>query len=413
VGHTVVIGGGVIGLMCAYELQRRGEEVTVLERAMPGAGCSAGNAGWICPSLAGPLPAPGLTWTSLLWLLNPDSPLAISHRALPHLVPFLWRFWRKANERDYVAGLRAVSELARDTMRRFDALVADGVDFEMHAQGMMLVFAEQKKLDDTVAEVARVREYGYDAPDVLSGSQARALEPVLSDAVNGALLIARERHVAPESLCAALTARLQRVGVQILTDTEVTSVTRRNGAHVLHSGSGDYTADRCVIAAGAWSGRMAALFGTALPIEAAKGYSITFEQPTFAPRHPLYLAEAKVGCSPTHNRLRLAGTLELSGIDTRMNARRVRAIRNAAARYLKEPPAGAAEQEWAGLRPLAPDGLPVIGALPGVRNTYVATAHGMLGVTLAPSTAGALADLMLDGRSPVDLGPFDPARFMH
>ena len=126
---TVIVGGGVIGLACAYALRLRGCEVVVLERARAGEACSKGNAGWITPSLSEPLPAPGLTWTRLKWMLRADGPLYISPLATPSLARWLWRFWRHCNERDFVRGLRAIAALNRRTFAAFDRLENDGVSF--------------------------------------------------------------------------------------------------------------------------------------------------------------------------------------------------------------------------------------------------------------------------------------------
>jgi D-amino-acid dehydrogenase len=408
--RTLVAGAGIIGLLTAYELIKRGDDVTLLDMGEPGHAASAGNAGWICPSLSAPLAAPGLTWTSLRWMLKPNSPLAIDPRALPHLVPFLWRFWKSCNAREYSAGLQAVARLGTNTMERFDALADDGVAFEMHEDGLLFVFTTESALEHLLPDIEAMRSYGYPTPPPLSAREVLELEPTLSDAVTGGLYVKQDRHVRPETLARGMYDKIIALGGKFIRSRIRHVHSRGSTTYAVHTTTGDVEAERFVIAAGAWSGEVSAKFGFRVPIEAAKGYSITISQPAWTPNRPLYLSEAKVGVSPTDDALRFAGTLELSGIDTRLKPARLQAIRNAARKYFRAEAHGRTETEWAGMRPLAPDSLPVIGALPGRKNVFIATGHGMLGVTLAPSTGYALAEMMTNGASDV-LAPFDPKRF--
>jgi D-amino-acid dehydrogenase len=170
--------------------------------------------------------------------------------------------------------------------------------------------------------------------------------------------------------------------------------------------------ERCLIAAGARSGAVsAAIAGISLPIQAGKGYAITIGGRPSPFARPLYLDEARVGCSPFADGYRFAGTMELSGINEHLVGARVAAIRRAAQRYLTLLPHSDEGLEWVGMRPLTPDGLPAIGRLPGRRNAFVATGHGMLGVTSAITTANLIADLITTSRPSIDPSPFDPGRF--
>jgi D-amino-acid dehydrogenase len=151
--------------------------------------------------------------------------------------------------------------------------------------------------------------------------------------------------------------------------------------------------------------------GRSLPIQAGKGYSLSVHEPEVQLNSPLYLCDAKVGLTPYEGVLRVGGTMELSGINRTLDRRRVNSIRRVVTSLIPRAFDGARVEEWVGMRPLTPDGLPVIGRLPGLQNAFVASGHQMLGVTLAPSTGYALAELVLDGTSNIDLTPFDPARF--
>jgi D-amino-acid dehydrogenase len=148
-----------------------------------------------------------------------------------------------------------------------------------------------------------------------------------------------------------------------------------------------------------------------LPLQGAKGYGLTAERPSLAPQHALYLTEARVGVSPFDHAVRLAGTLELGSADLRLNSRRIGALRRAAALYLNPEALITTGKPWTGLRPLLPDGLPAIGPVPGWKSAFLATGHGLLGITLAPVTGELIADVVESGRLPARLTALDPRRF--
>ena len=225
--RTVVIGAGVIGLACAYELRRRGDEVIVLDRIGPGAAASAGNTGWIVPSFSGPVPAPGLVGQSVRWMLSPDSPLYVKPRLDPGFLLWLWAFWKHCTKSAYEAGLDAVAALNTQTMALYDALAADGVRFEMHRQGVLFVFLGRAALEHVGADLERMRRYGYEPAETLTAHEVRDLEPILSANVIGGIVAGRERHVRPESLVAGFVERLSALGVDLRGGTEVTGFRRR------------------------------------------------------------------------------------------------------------------------------------------------------------------------------------------
>jgi D-amino-acid dehydrogenase len=412
VAGTVIVGGGVIGLACAWELRRRGEDVLILDRNEPGAACSAGNAGWITPSISTPLPAPGLVGTSMRWMMKRDSPLYIKPRLDPRFAGWLVGFWRNCRPDVYVRGLEALSALNQRTMPLFDRWQEDGIDFEMHKAGLLFLGLSREAITHTATEIEQLERFGYRRPSILSGAEVRELEPGLSDSVAGGFHVEEERHVRPETLTSGLVQRLKDDGVEIRTGVEVTGIARRSGTvNAVMTNVGSVAAERVLIAAGSWTGQIAQRFGFKLPIEAGKGYSVTIEHPRRTITRPLDLIEARVAVTPFSDGLRLAGTMELSGLNLRLEPSRVEAIRRAGDQSLGDWRGGRHEKVWVGMRPLTPDGLPVIGQVAGCDNLYVAGGHQMLGITLAPATGEAVAELMLSGTSQVDLRPFDPARF--
>jgi D-amino-acid dehydrogenase len=410
--RVIVIGGGVIGLGIAYELARHGSEVTVLERGELGAAASSGNAGWISPALcSAPVPAPGVISQALRWMLRPDSPFLLRPQLDLEFARWLWAFRRACRRDRFQRAVRAFSAFnagATDALLAWRAL---GVEFELHRDGLLIAARDPRPLEAERRLYEEVRAAGLEVHvDLLDRTEAQRLEPALSDAVTGGLHSPDEWHVRPESLTAGLRAALLGDGGQIQTGTEVVRLSPGPAGWHVSTSAGSFEAERLVVAAGAETPRLLRPLGAGLPITAAKGYSITAEGDGIRPSRALYLLEARVACSPFDGGVRLAGTLELAGMNLAVNPSRMRAIEKAAETYLRWRPSGSTI-EWAGLRPLTPDGLPVIGELRRHPGLFVATGHGMAGVTLAAVTASALAPVVAGKAPAADLVPFLPDRF--
>jgi D-amino-acid dehydrogenase len=410
-GRVVVVGGGVIGLSCAYQLLKLGADVTVVERRTLGDAASWGNAGWITPLLSGPVPAPGAIAEGLRSLWHPDSPVYLKPAAIPALSGWLARFALHCRPEPYLRGLEVVATLARQAFDAYRRLRSDGIDVRIRGTGHVFAFLDERAVDEWRAALAPMERHGYRLPPTLNGDAARELEPSLSDAVRAAVLVEPERYVQPKELTTALAARVREMGGTVLEGTEVVGF-RRAGARVsgVLAAGVELPADRVVLAAGAWTGLVARLLGARLPLQGGKGYSFSVRPPVM-PRTALYLVEAHVGVSPFDDHVRLAGTMELSGINEELAEARLRGIEQAARRYLRGPWPGERADAWTGMRPLTPDGLPVIGPLPDLPQVHVATGHSMLGVTLGPVTGEVVARQMSTGQVAPELAPLLPSRF--
>src|SRR5215207_2641312 len=413
--RVAVVGAGVVGLACAWELRRRGADVVVLERGAVGAGVSRGNTGWVSPSFTYPLPAPGMVREGLRQLMTGGEAFVLRPSLDPGFVRWLWSFRRSCSPARFDAGVRALLALNRRTLELFDAYGDAGVAFEMHAAGLVVAARTAGGLDLYRRTFRRLRELGYEggALDELDAASLAALEPALGrDRVVAGLHARVDRFVRPEELTAGLAQHLGADGVEIREQVELRGLERRDGGWALQTSSGPLAAQRVVIAAGLATAPLLRGLGARVPLMGARGYSVTLAGRGTPPRHALYLAEAKLGLSPFARGVRVAGVFEL-GARTADVAPGVGERLLAAARpYLAgwQPDADGPVEAWAGLRPATPDGLPLIGAVRGLEGVFLASGHGMLGVTLAPATADLLAPLVLDGRAAPELAPFDPAR---
>jgi D-amino-acid dehydrogenase len=404
--NTVVIGGGVIGVSAAYFLAERGASVTLLEKGEICSGASYGNAGWVFPSHSTPIPAPGAIRSAFKWLLDPESPFYIKPRLDLDLARWLWEF-RAACTADRARRAyelkRELSLASRDIFEKLSA--RPELDFQFSRNGLLLLFETAEGLAEAGQELDWLEALGG-AGRLLSREEALELAPQASRSVVGGVFYPAESHIDPSAFVESLAREAERQGVRIVTGCEAMEL-ELSGSRISRviATKGDFACDEVVLAGGAWSPGLVAPLRVRLPVQSAKGYPEGFGD------MPLMLAEAKIGVSPLGDRLRVAGTLELAGLDLSINLRRVRAIVAAARRCL--PGLGELEriETWRGLRPCTPDDLPVIGRTGRVRNLVVATGHGMSGISQGPITGQLVAELIAEQSPSMDLRPYSPDRF--
>ena len=407
---VVVAGAGVIGLWCARELAAAGADVIVVGPSQQPTMSTPASAGWVVPVLSHPLAGPGLIPHTARQVLHRQA--AFSFRGMsPALAGWLWRFVRSGSDDQFRAGLSATLDLAGDCQKQYQALRDAGLDFELHHDGLLVVARTGAGRREAQQLVETTALAGYDGKnDNLDARSIRDLEPALATDVAGGVHARDEMHVHPGQLNDALTAAALKSGIDVRDATVERIVPATRGQWTVVTSDGPLIADKVVLAAGYWSKQLAATLGTRLPLQSAAGVSVTALGPR-PPRLPLKLLEASVALTPFNRGVRLAGRFTLGPPPASVSRRQLRSVVAAALPYLGSWRPEEVTAVHAGLRPVTPDSLPLIGELPGRRGVIAATGHGMLGLTLAPGTAAEVVHQVTTG-APSDIGtPFALTRF--
>lgn len=408
----VAVGAGVIGLSTAYELIHDGYDVTVLDAASVGHGPVAGSATTMALAEAAPVPAPGMVVRGLKWMLNPGSPLYIRPPLAPSFLRFMISMARHCNAADHRRGLAVHLALTADCLEILDEWRDHGISFEEHRRGILLAFEHTTSFEERRRSDEMFATYGH-VPEVLDAAAVHEREPALTDIIQHGLFYADDRQVEPLSLTAALAKALERAGQTVIADVAVSGFVRSGGQITAVKTSDDrYECEAVVLAAGAYCGPLTRTLGSPMPIRPGKGYSVDYPDSPTALSTPLTFEDSHVAVTPLDGMLRVAGTMEFSGFETKVRPRRVKAMKQSAAHGLGDwDPSRSHRPAWAGMRPMTPDGLPLIGQLPGYHNAYIASGHGMLGLTLAPSTARTVRRLIRGEAVSSTIAAVSPARF--
>jgi D-amino-acid dehydrogenase len=416
--HVVVIGAGIVGAATAVELLRDGHAVTIVEPGDPGGeqAASYGNGTLLNPSSVIPMSSPGLWKKVPGYLADPLGPLAIRWRYLPRLWPWLYRFVRAGSTVAKVeATARALAPLIADAPERHRKLAEEaGVAELIRRHGVLFVFPSRA---DFVAEATswRIRHDNGTRWIELTEDELRQREPALARRYTFAVLVeANAQCIDPGALVGALVRHAQALGA-VLRRARVIGLRIAAGRlRAVGTDGGDIACDKAVIAAGAWSKALAAEAGDYVPLETERGYHALIADPGIELRLPMMPSDGKMAHVMTPQGLRIAGQVELAGLDAAPNWKRAEILRDFALSTWPGLPRDLPAERvkvWMGHRPSLPDGLPCIGPASGCPDVMYAFGHGHIGLTAGPATGALVADLIA-GRAPkVDPSPYAARRF--
>ncbi len=408
---TIVVGGGLVGVCAALYLQRSGRKVMLIERRRPGDGASGHNGQIFSIGNCIPTATPGVVRAVPGMLRDPLSPLAIRWSYLPQLVPWLGRFLWSSRPATVERASVALYSLVERSLDAYRPLIA-GTRSEALVRGGGLLYGYQSAATFEAGRFGRELQARRGVvSEILDGEAVGRLDPALAGRyVRGLYLPGAPHTVDARAFTLGLAEALVERGGQLVQDEVVGFDRRGDRVTAVHTSAHRYATDEVVIAAGAWSRKLAAAVGVRVPLDTERGYGVDLPDPGVTLRLPVVDMDYHFALTPTRDGLHLAGTDELAGLDAPPNFARAERLVRAARTLFPELRTDGATQ-WMSYRPSIPDSLPVIGRVPRFPHTYLAFGHGHLGFTLAAIT-GQLVQELSDGKEPsVDLEPFCPTRF--
>ena len=397
--RVCVLGAGIVGLATAYELNRAGHEVTVIDRAAPGSGASGGNGAQLSYSYVQPLADPSI-WAQLpKLLLSPSSPLKIRPQLDVH--QWLWglQFLKACNAATSHSTTVALLQLAAESRQAFDAmLLKEKLAVDFSSTGKLVLFSTAASFDAAKRQMRMQRELGS-VQEAVSAERCVEIEPALTSYrahITGAIHTHSECAADCQKTCDGLQTLLAQRGVRFLLNTPIEEIKVSGGKVVaIKTYQGDIEADHYVMALGAASAPIARKLGVYLPIYPLKGYSITVEvneQPSCAPVVSVTDSARKVVFARIGSRLRVAGMAELGGYDRNVVPKRIESLKASTQALFPHCSSFVGLRPWAGLRPATPTALPLIGKhAKGPNNLLFNVGHGALGFTLAFGSAARIA----------------------
>lgn len=416
---VLILGSGVIGVTSAYYLARAGHEVTVVDRQPePALETSFANAGEVSPGYSSPWAGPGVPVKAVKWLLMKHGPLVIRPKLDPVMWVWLLKMLRNCTSARYAVNksrMIPIAEYSRDSLR--DLRRDIGIRYDERSQGTLQLFRYQAQLDGTGEDIAVLKQYGVPF-EVLSREGCIAVEPALSGVKEkfvGGLRLPQDETGDCHMFTQALAKHAEAIGVRFMFKTSIDRIVT-DGPRVsgVATSAGTLQADAYVLALGSWSSRLVAPLGISLPVYPVKGYSITvpIKDASGAPESTVMDESYKVAITRLGDRIRVGGTAEISGYSDKLYDARRATLDHSLTDLFPRGGDLAKATFWSGLRPMTPDGPPVIGPTQ-YANLHLNTGHGTLGWTMSCGSGRALAD-MLSGKKPdIDVSALSVERYKH
>ncbi|PNQ75133.1 amino acid dehydrogenase [Hanstruepera neustonica] len=409
---VIIIGGGIIGLCSAYYLRKEGHHVTVVDQSAMVDGASYVNAGYLSPSHIIPLTAPGVMKKGLKWMFNPKSPLYIKPSLNPDFLKWVLAFNRSCNSKHVEKSIPAIKRITLLSQELYDAIKADEFfSFHLEKKGMLMLCQTEKILEEEIKTAKIAQSEGLDAYEI-SQAELRKLEPHTNINTLGAVLYECDSHSTPQEFMNEMKSWLRNHDVSILQNEKVIDLAVNNQTiKSVVTEKQELKADEFVLAAGSWSHILSKKLDINLLLQAGKGYRInTFEKTNIT--RPAILTEAKVAVTPMNGFTRFAGTMEIAGINNKINPVRVDAIAEAVNKYYPDIRFNDEEKREAasGLRPVSADGLPYIGKSSKCNNLTIATGHAMMGWSMGPATGKLVSEIISEKTRSMNLELFNPDR---
>ncbi len=408
---ATIVGAGIVGVATGIALQRAGFAVTLVDRQEPGRATSFGNAGILSGTTAMPLATPGILKEVPKMLLDPLGPLTIRWSYLPQIAPWLVRFVRNAHPTKVAELSNAIVALSKPTISAWMDLAGHaGAADLIERKGWVGVYEGEQAAKKAANDVA-VRVRHAIKAEMLTADEVRQLVPGLARTVTHGVLHPDAGHtVSPIRLTERLFSHFQQAGGVFRKATVRDAVFTDGKPTALDTDKGPMPFENVVVCAGAWSKHLVARLGHKVPLDTERGYHVMISDPGVDLRLPVSSSEGKFFLTPMADGIRVAGTVELAGLDAAPNWKRADALLEKGRRLLPGMKTDKVER-WLGFRPTLPDSLPVIGPSTKYGNVFFGFGHHHLGLTQSAMTGRLLAQVMTGAKPEIDLRPYRIDRF--
>ena len=410
--NIVIIGGGIIGLCTAYYLNEKGHNVTIVDKSDMSSGTSYVNAGYLSPSHLIPLASPDSLKNGLKWMFDSKSPLYIKPRFSLSLLNWMYAFAKSSSNSHVNKSIPLIKDITLLSQKLYDEIKQKS-DFNFHydKKGLLMLCKSQKYLDSESKLVDTAVSHGLNAK-MVTKSDLKKIEPNIEiDSIGGSYFNC-DFHTTPNEFMSEMKKYLKISGVKIIKNTKITDINIKNGIiKNINSFENKIYADEFILCAGSWSNLLSKKLNLNLLLQAGKGYSINILDKTKI-TIPAILSEAKVAVTPMNGFTRIAGTMEIAGINKNISKARVDTIVKLSKNYYPDLKIKSTDINNAssGLRPVSPDGLPYIGRSSKCDNLIIATGHAMMGWSMATATGLIVSEILEKKKLSLNIESYSPDR---
>ncbi len=417
---VLVLGSGVIGVTSAWYLAKSGHDVTVVDRQPSVANeTSFANAGQISPGYSAPWAAPGIPAKAIKWLMQELAPLKISTRDLD-METLLWmtKMVANCNSKDYhinKSRMMRVAEYSRNCLR--DLRNEINIEYEHRTQGTLQLFRTESQVKSSKKDIQVLNECGVDH-QILTPDQCLAYEPALKHTINkvvGGIRLPNDETGNCHMFVTELAKECEKLGVKFVMNTDIKKLNKQGDEITsVTTDKGEFTADAYLMALGSYSTHMLADIGIKVPVYPVKGYSLTIpiEDYSAAPESTIMDETYKVAITRLGDQIRVGGTAEITSYNLALTEKRRKNIEFSVADLFPHAADLAKADFWTGLRPMTPDGTPILGKT-NIENLFLNTGHGTLGWTMSLGSAKFISDIISCKPPDIDDSGLSIARYAH
>lgn len=411
---VVIIGGGVSGLFSAYYLSKLNYQVTIIDSENFVRGCSHGNAGLVVPSHIIPLAAPGIIAKALKWMLNSRSPFSFHPKLNKDFISWCVHFIKNSTESNVkksIIPLRDISLLSASLYKELSEEF--GNSFSLRSSGLLMLYKSEKIAEEEYGLAKLAKSYGIETK-ILTPKEINTLDPNCKYNVLGGIHYLNDSHLNPNLLVNNLIEHLKSQKVEFISGELITEITQvGNSIRSVNSNLQEYEGDAFLFSSGVWTSKLLKKINLNIPLMPGKGYSFNIKSKNNFPTIPSILVDAKVAVTPMENSLRIAGTMEIDTINSKIKTNRIHGMVNSFNKYYPDLEVSMPSKKaiWYGLRPCSPDGLPYIGKSKSYNNLFIAAGHAMLGLSLGPATGKLISEVISETKTSIDLSPFNLERY--